>query len=103
MISPAELRSRAERWRPWRAYAAAHLLAGAADALAKPAPQRLRKAPRATQATGPCGLSTRANAFTLDRIATPIGAMLIVSDDDGQPACGGLSRLRRTDASPRCG
>jgi AraC family transcriptional regulator of adaptative response / DNA-3-methyladenine glycosylase II len=49
MISPAELRSRAERWRPWRAYAAAHLLAGAADALVKPAPQRLRKAPRATR------------------------------------------------------
>jgi AraC family transcriptional regulator, regulatory protein of adaptative response / DNA-3-methyladenine glycosylase II len=47
IISPAELRSRAERWRPWRAYASAHLLAGAANALAKPAPQRLRKAPRA--------------------------------------------------------
>jgi AraC family transcriptional regulator of adaptative response / DNA-3-methyladenine glycosylase II len=49
MISPAELRSRAEAWRPWRAYAAAHLLAGAADALAKPAPQRMRKAPRAAR------------------------------------------------------
>ena len=35
MISPAELRSRAERWRPWRAYASAHLLAGAADPLTR--------------------------------------------------------------------
>jgi AraC family transcriptional regulator, regulatory protein of adaptative response / DNA-3-methyladenine glycosylase II len=31
MISADELQSRAERWRPWRAYAAAQLLAGAAD------------------------------------------------------------------------
>jgi AraC family transcriptional regulator of adaptative response / DNA-3-methyladenine glycosylase II len=32
--SPAELLARAERWRPWRAYAAAHLWAslGKADA-----------------------------------------------------------------------
>jgi methylated-DNA-[protein]-cysteine S-methyltransferase len=28
--------------------------------------------------------SITVNAFTLDRVATPIGAMLIVSDDDGQ-------------------
>jgi AraC family transcriptional regulator of adaptative response / DNA-3-methyladenine glycosylase II len=31
MISPDALAERAERWRPWRAYAVAQLLAGAAD------------------------------------------------------------------------
>jgi AraC family transcriptional regulator of adaptative response / DNA-3-methyladenine glycosylase II len=43
-VSARELRNRAERWRPWRAYAVAHLLAAArsarADAHAAP---RLRK------------------------------------------------------------
>jgi 3-methyladenine DNA glycosylase/8-oxoguanine DNA glycosylase len=44
MISPAEMQERSERWRPWRAYAAAHLLAGAADIrVDRPAP-RVRKA-----------------------------------------------------------
>jgi AraC family transcriptional regulator of adaptative response / DNA-3-methyladenine glycosylase II len=36
--SPAELLRRADRWRPWRAYAAQHLWA--ADAASRPAPQR---------------------------------------------------------------
>jgi AraC family transcriptional regulator of adaptative response / DNA-3-methyladenine glycosylase II len=36
--SPAELLRRADRWRPWRAYAAQHLWA--ADATSRPAPQR---------------------------------------------------------------
>ena len=31
--SPAELLSRAERWRPWRAYAALHLWAAGAVAV----------------------------------------------------------------------
>jgi AraC family transcriptional regulator of adaptative response / DNA-3-methyladenine glycosylase II len=35
MIPVDELRSRAERWRPWRAYAAAHLLV-AAEGVARP-------------------------------------------------------------------
>jgi AraC family transcriptional regulator of adaptative response / DNA-3-methyladenine glycosylase II len=43
MISPDEMQNRAERWRPWRAYAAAHLLAGAADLVLKRAPSRARK------------------------------------------------------------
>jgi AraC family transcriptional regulator of adaptative response / DNA-3-methyladenine glycosylase II len=30
-LSPARLRAAAERWRPWRAYAAQHLWASAAD------------------------------------------------------------------------
>lgn len=30
-LTPARLRARAERWRPWRAYAAQHLWAGLAD------------------------------------------------------------------------
>jgi AraC family transcriptional regulator, regulatory protein of adaptative response / DNA-3-methyladenine glycosylase II len=36
--SPAELLARAERWRPWRAYAAQHLWA--ADAASRPSPSR---------------------------------------------------------------
>lgn len=41
-ISALELRARAERWRPWRAYAAAHLLAAAGSARPLSA-SRLRK------------------------------------------------------------
>jgi AraC family transcriptional regulator, regulatory protein of adaptative response / DNA-3-methyladenine glycosylase II len=48
MISPDELQRRAERWRPWRAYATAHLLAGAADPLLKRATPRARKVIRTT-------------------------------------------------------
>jgi AraC family transcriptional regulator of adaptative response / DNA-3-methyladenine glycosylase II len=44
MIPANELRERAEHWRPWRAYAAAHLLAGAADPLRKRATPPARKA-----------------------------------------------------------
>lgn len=33
LISPSELTRHAERWRPWRAYAAAHLVAGTLDPL----------------------------------------------------------------------
>jgi AraC family transcriptional regulator of adaptative response / DNA-3-methyladenine glycosylase II len=32
-LSPARLRRAAERWRPWRAYAAMHLWAGLGDGL----------------------------------------------------------------------
>ncbi len=42
-VSVRELRVRAERWRPWRAYAAAHLLAAAASARPQAA-SRSRKA-----------------------------------------------------------
>lgn len=48
MISADELHSRAERWRPWRAYAAAHLLAGAADPVRERATPRVRKVAGAT-------------------------------------------------------
>lgn len=34
--TPRELESRAERWRPWRAYAAMHLWQGVKDGIAKP-------------------------------------------------------------------
>jgi AraC family transcriptional regulator of adaptative response / DNA-3-methyladenine glycosylase II len=44
MMSAEELRSRSERWRPWRAYAAAHLLAGSADP-----PAAARRPPRVTR------------------------------------------------------
>jgi AraC family transcriptional regulator, regulatory protein of adaptative response / DNA-3-methyladenine glycosylase II len=43
-VSARELRVRAERWRPWRAYAAAHLLAAARSARPQAA-SRSRKAP----------------------------------------------------------
>lgn len=48
-MSAADLRGRAERWRPWRAYAAAHLLAGAADPLRKRATPPARKASGSTR------------------------------------------------------
>jgi len=44
----ADLRNRAERWRPWRAYAAAHLLAWDAATGAILTAPRTRKPPRAT-------------------------------------------------------
>ena len=44
----ADLRNRAERWRPWRAYAAAHLLAADAATGAILTAPRTRKPPRAT-------------------------------------------------------
>lgn len=46
MISPDALAERAERWRPWRAYAAAQLLAGAADPTEKRATSGTRTAIR---------------------------------------------------------
>lgn len=42
-ISYDELQGRAQRWRPWRAYAVAHLLAGAADPAVHRAAPRPRK------------------------------------------------------------
>lgn len=43
MISFDELRSRAERWRPWRAYATAHLLAAAGAVTGTSAPDQARR------------------------------------------------------------
>lgn len=49
MISSDELASHAQRWRPWRAYAAAHLLAGAADPVQARSSPRMRKVAGATR------------------------------------------------------
>lgn len=52
MISADELRRRAERWRPWRAYAAAHLL-GSAEAISDaPASTQIPRARKGAHSTG---------------------------------------------------
>jgi AraC family transcriptional regulator of adaptative response / DNA-3-methyladenine glycosylase II len=51
--SPRKLLERAERWRPWRSLAAAHLWA--ADALRAPAAPRRGVRPRGHEPTGPRG------------------------------------------------
>jgi methylated-DNA-[protein]-cysteine S-methyltransferase len=67
--SPAALRARAERWRPWRAYAALHLWAS--EATASPATDR-------------CDMPDKPPArLRIDRLPTPIGEALVVTDDAG--------------------
>ena len=61
--------SRAERWRPWRAYAALHLWAAGA-----PQHSFVRKNPMSAKPP---------ETFSLDRLKTPIGPALLVTDADG--------------------
>ncbi len=46
--SPAAVTARAERWRPWRAYAVLHLWAGSSDPAATPEPAATSSRPTAT-------------------------------------------------------
>src|ERR1700730_17472896 len=73
--SQAQLRARAERWRPWRAYAALHLWAAGA-ALAASSGQISASKGAKMSAKPP-------ETFLLDRLQTPIGPALLVSDADG--------------------
>ena len=63
--SPADLLARAETWRPWRAYAALHLWASETQ-------DHPRRRPSMT--------ATQPETFILDRLAAPIGAILIAVD-----------------------
>jgi methylated-DNA-[protein]-cysteine S-methyltransferase len=67
--SPAALLARAERWRPWRAYAALHLWAS------EPHPPWLLKR---------CYMTNKPpERLKLDRLVTPVGEALIVTDEAG--------------------
>ncbi len=69
--------ARAERWRPWRAYAALHLWAAGA-ALAASSGTNSNSANR-----GATMSARRPETFLLDRLQTPIGPALLVTDADG--------------------
>ena len=65
----AELLAHAERWRPWRAYAALHLWASEPHASAS-----IEKVPMTSKSP---------ECLRLDRLKTPIGESLIVTDEAG--------------------
>ena len=81
-LNAAELAARAEAWRPWRAYAAMYLWTADRHAPAAPVPH----------------MEIR-DAFTIDRLSTLIGTLLLVCDEDGRVRTR-FRRLRGADAAP---
>ena len=71
-VSSAKALKRAEAWRPWRAYAAAHLWASLTDASAEVSPKRRVEMK-----------NTLPERYTLDCITTPIGVAHFATDADG--------------------
>ncbi len=83
--TPAALLARAERWRPWRAYAAQHLWShGGEIADSEPSTPGDRRMMPALE------------HFQIDRIASPLGTLLVVCDDAGR-----LRALDFHDYEPR--
>ena len=97
-----ELRSLAERWRPWRAYAVAHLLLRPGRWRAQGLrPARANRRCRQGGSPVPADASPRA-CLTLDRVRTPIGALLIVSDATAVCARRNFT-ISKTACIVRCG